>query len=150
MIIIPTITPIISNIIIANINNNFKNNKSKSTESQTVHQTINIYGNNNTVNNHYNNQYTTTPTFPNNHNNYDIYESLEITIKKIDNYTYTGKINSIEQNYKKITFQNENLKQKFNLQATKNSKYIVSVLVNYNPNNTIKNYEITEYLGTTD
>jgi hypothetical protein len=142
MIIIPTITPIISNIIIANINNNFKNTP--------------INGNNNTVINakniviNYNNQDTTIQTFPNNHNNYDIYESLEITIKKIDNYTYTGKINSIEQNYKKITFQNENLKQKFNLQATKNSKYIVSVLVNYNPNNTIKNYEITEYLGTTD
>ena len=142
MIIIPTITPIISNIIIANINNNFKNTP--------------INGNNNTVINanniviNYNNQDTTTPTFPNNHNNHDIYESLEITIKKINNNTYTGQINSIEQNYKKITFQNENLKQKFNLQATKNSKYIVSVLVNYNPNNTIKNYEITEYLGTTD
>jgi hypothetical protein len=128
-----------------NINNNLNNNTSK--EPTTLHNNT-IHGNNNIINN-YINPNTTSPTCPQN-NNEDTYESQEISINKIDNNTYTGKIDSIEEKYKKITFKSESLKQKFNFKDTKKSKYLVSVVIHKNPDNTIKYYEIIEYLGTTD
>jgi hypothetical protein len=128
-----------------NINNNLNNNTSQ--EPNPFYNNT-IHGNNNIINN-YINPNTTSPTCPQN-NNEDTYESQEISINKIDNNTYTGKIDSIEEKYKKITFKNESLKQKFNFKDTKKSKYLVSVVIHKNPDNTIKYYEIIEYLGTID
>ena len=128
-----------------NINNNLNNNTSQ--EPNPFYNNT-IHGNNNIINN-YINPNTTSPTCPQN-NNEDTYESQEISINKIDNNTYTGKIDSIEEKYKKITFKSESLKQKFNFKNTKKSKYLVSVVIHKNPDNTIKYYEIIEYLGTID
>jgi hypothetical protein len=123
------------------------NNNNTSQEPNPFYNNT-IHGNNNIINN-YINPNTTSPTCPQN-NNEDTYESQEISINKIDNNTYTGKIDSIEEKYKKITFKSESLKQKFNFKDTKKSKYLVSVVIHKNPDNTIKYYEIIEYLGTTD
>ena len=85
----------------------------------------------------------------------EYYESMELQLKTTSTgqeKVYKGIIKDIDKKIKKVVFINSDIKNQFCLEDTffEEKPYIVSVNVYFNPNKSVRKYEIVEYLGLSE